>query len=84
MKNIQVSPLQKCNYKFMIIRYRLQSIYYVCFVENKQRKNIQVNTSNILLSTSFKILARARAQVNGLVFHNGRGRSFRCKFRLLF
>jgi hypothetical protein len=26
--------------KFMIIRYRLQSIYYVNFVENKQRKHI--------------------------------------------
>ena len=30
--------LEKKNYKFMIIRYRLQSIYFVNFVENKQRK----------------------------------------------
>jgi hypothetical protein len=38
MKNIQVNPLQKkAINKFMIIRYRLQSIYYVNFVENKQK-----------------------------------------------
>jgi hypothetical protein len=56
----------------MITRYRLQCIYYVYFVENKQRRNIQFNISNFLLikyikSISFKILARARARVDGLV-----------------
>jgi hypothetical protein len=39
-------PYKKVINKFMIIRYKLQSIYYVYFVENKQRKNIQFNISN--------------------------------------
>jgi hypothetical protein len=33
------SLAKKAINKFMIIRYRLQSIYYVNFVENKQRKH---------------------------------------------
>jgi hypothetical protein len=40
-----MNPLQKIINKFMIIKYRLQSIYYVNFVENKQ-KNIQFNIRN--------------------------------------
>jgi hypothetical protein len=45
MKNIQVNPLQKkAINKFMIIRDRLQSIYYINFIEN-----IQFNISNFLL-----------------------------------
>ena len=66
------SLAKKAINKFMIIRYRLQSIYYVYFVENKQRKTKKFNICNFLLikyinSTFFKILARARARVDGLV-----------------
>jgi hypothetical protein len=32
-------PYKKIINKFMIIKYRLQSIYYVNFIENKQRKH---------------------------------------------
>jgi hypothetical protein len=40
MKNIKVSPFAKnVINKFMIIRYKRQNIYYIYFVENKQRKN---------------------------------------------
>jgi hypothetical protein len=38
-KYISQSLAKKTINKFMIIRYRLQSIYYVNFVENKQRKH---------------------------------------------
>jgi hypothetical protein len=37
-KYICHSLTKKVINKFMIIRYKLQSIYYVYFVENKQRK----------------------------------------------
>jgi hypothetical protein len=62
----------------MIIRYILQSIYYVYFVQNKHRKTKKINICNFLLikyinSTSFKILARARARVDGLVTIPSRG-----------
>jgi hypothetical protein len=56
----------------MIIRYRLQNIWYVYFVENKQRKTynlVQVIflLINILIVHLFQILARARARGDGLV-----------------
>lgn len=43
MKNISQSLAKKVINKFMIIRYRLKSIYCVYSVENKQRKRIQFN-----------------------------------------
>ena len=54
------SLAKKASNKFMIIRYRLQSTYYVNFVENKQSKTynliqvIFINQIKYINSTSLK------------------------------